>query len=213
MFPWDVNKMYLVWDWFGQHKLRYNSCLRRHGRVLVNPSEIQFFSSHEWEWFGQHRLMRIFYPHWHGWDLVYTSCVTFCVIAGIWAVWSTQVEVHFVSLLAFGGFVQHKMRVILCPRCHGMGLVNTSWEAFCVFVGILRFWSTQVELQFCIRWHGRGLVNTRWDIFCDFAGMGGVWATQFQINFGMGWVSYMPVKMHFVSSLAWDVLINHYAIY
>jgi hypothetical protein len=119
-------------------------------------------------------------------------------------VWSTHVEmdlvssqfkVHFVSLLACGVFGHHKWRYSLCPRWHVLGLVNTSWDAFSVLVGIGRFFSdirkvlsTQVEVHFVstLAWD-MGLDKTFWDILSVFAGIGGVWLTL--------------VKIHFVSSL------------
>ena len=49
---------------------------------------------------------------------------TFCVLAGIVGVCSTHVELHFVSLLAWEVFGQHKSRYILCPSWHWMVLFN-----------------------------------------------------------------------------------------
>ena len=56
-------------------------------------------------------------------------------------VWSTHVEVHFVSSLALNGFGQkmmdvfsvlaviewigeHRMRYVMCPRCHWVGFAQ-----------------------------------------------------------------------------------------
>jgi hypothetical protein len=44
--------------------------------------------------------------------------------------WSTHIDIHFVSALALDGFVQHMLRYILCPHLHGMDLVNTFRSTF-----------------------------------------------------------------------------------
>ena len=131
---------------------------------------------------------------------------------------STQVEIHFVSPLAWDGFGQHKLRCILCSRWLVTDLVNTTeiyflcsheWE-----------WLGQKGLS-CIldpRWHGKGLVNrscyilcpvwnrsglviTNSDTFCVFAGMGSVWSTQVELHFCvllvMGRVCSTQFEIHF----------------
>ena len=68
---------------FGQHMLR-----------------VHFVSSLECSWFGEHNLRYISCPCWHVGYLVTTSGDTVCVLAGMCWVWSTQVEMHLVFLLA-----------------------------------------------------------------------------------------------------------------
>ena len=46
---------------------------------------------------------------------------------------STQVKMHFVFSLSMDRFGQHKFRFILCPHCHGMGLLNLV-EIYFVFL-------------------------------------------------------------------------------
>ena len=42
----------------------------------------------------------------------------------------------------------HKLRYILCPCWHGIGLVNTSCNRFCVLAGMGEVLSTRVEMNF-----------------------------------------------------------------
>ena len=133
---------------------------------------------------------------------------------------SKEVEVHFVNLLALEGFVKacwytfcasiawfgnHKLRYILWPRWHGMGLFNTSWDTICSLADMGVFWSTHVEIHFvnslawfgqhnlryifCIRWHWSGLDNTISDIFSVLA--------------RKEWMRWTHVETHFVSLQAW----------
>ena len=63
-------------------------------------------------------------------------------------VWSTHAEIDFVSSLAFKGFGQKMLRYILCPRRYIIGLVYTCEVAFCVVAGMVRVWSSHVEIHF-----------------------------------------------------------------
>ena len=60
-----------------------------------------------WEVFGQRMLICILCPSWHGRGLINTCYDTFSVLAGVGGVCSTRVEMHFISLLAWEGFVKH----------------------------------------------------------------------------------------------------------
>jgi hypothetical protein len=75
-------------------------------RVCSKQVEIDFVSPQSREGFVQVKLRYI-------------------LTSPVWGkgVWSTHVEMHFVSL-SRDGFVQHKLSFILCPHCHGRGLVN-----------------------------------------------------------------------------------------
>ena len=111
-------------------------------------------------------------------------------------VWSREVEVHFVNLMALDGLVNAcwdafyviafmggvwstHVDIHFVPRWHG--LVITSWDTFCVLAGM--GWVCQHKLIYilCHRWHGRGLVNACWDAICDLTSM--VWSTQVEIHF------------------------------
>ena len=129
--------------------------------VWLTHVEIHFVSSLAWEEFGQHMYRYTLCTHWHGWCLVNTSRVAFCVLAGMGGAWSTQVEIHFVSSLEWDRFGQHKLRYI-----------------FGVLAGIGEILSTHVEMKFlcsltcdgfgqhklryilCPRCHGMSFVNT-----------------------------------------------------
>ena len=100
---------------------------------------------------------------------------------------STFVKIYFEPSLAWKAFEKHKLRCILCPRLHGMGLVNACLDSLGFLAGMKKVCSTHVEMHFvsslawkrfshpmlrCIlfpRWHGRNLVNTRWYAFCSLA--------------------------------------------
>ena len=70
-------------------------------------------------------------------------------------VWITHVEIEFVLSLAFG---QHKLRYILCPFSHEIGLVKRSWDIFWFLDGIEGVWSTNVEMHF-VSWLARELYS------------------------------------------------------
>ena len=138
----------LVWVGFVHHILRYILCHRWHGRPLSTQVEIQLCVRR------------------HGISLVNTSWDAFYCLAGVDWVWSTHVEINFVSSLACDGFDQHKLSYFMCPRWHGMCLVNTSWDTFCVLAGIGGVWSTHVAMEILSVLAWECLVSTCWDIFC-----------------------------------------------
>ena len=91
--------------------------------------------------FCQHMLKKKMFPRWHVFgqhtlsilcvlagmgSLVNTCIVAFCILAGIGGFWSIQVMMHIVSSMSWEGLGLHKLRYILCPRLHGIGLVITS---------------------------------------------------------------------------------------
>ena len=138
-----------------------------------------------------------------------TCWVTFSAISGIGWIWSTNVEMHFVTSLAWGKVSQHKLRCIfchcwhdtclstllrfiLCPRWHGIGLVNISqlWNIFFVIVGMTPVCHQMLRCIFCPRWR-----NTCYDTLYVRAAMDRLWPTH--------------IMMHFVSSLEWGAFCQH----
>ena len=103
---------------------------------------------------------------------------------------------------------QHKLRYILCPRCHGTGLLKKSWDRFRFPAVLGRVCSSQVEIYFNLASMGEGgLVNTFCDAFCVLAGIGCV--CQHMLVSSLAWEWFCPlVEMHFVSSLAWDFFVQ-----
>ena len=119
------------------------------------------------------------------------------------AVWSTCVEINFVSLLeswdAFsvllrlgGGVVNDKSRVEvhLYLRCHGLTHVKIHIVLFLAWGG---FGQHMFSYILCIRWHKRGFFNTRWDtLFAHFFSKGLVnacWHILFRSWHGMHFVN------------------------
>ena len=99
------------------------------------------------------------------------------------------------SSFTWEGFVQHKLRSIMCPRWHWISLVNTSLDIFCVLPrhGICLF-NTSSDIFYTLAGM-RVMFDTRWDIFFVLAGMGEVLSKHFEI--------------HFVVSLACDGFRRH----
>ena len=71
------------------------------------------------------------------------------------ALWnlSRLVEIHFVSSLARDGFGQHKLRCILCSRCHEKALVNISRDTIPFFA---RMGGVEIHFVFSLEWEGFG---------------------------------------------------------
>ena len=119
---------------------------------------VNFMSSLSPDGIGQHMLICISCPRWHGRCLVKTSWDAFCVLAGIWWVWSIHVEMHCESSLSWGGGGQHMLRCILCARWIVMGFVNTCWHTIRVLAGIGLLRSSRVVMHFVysLSWDGFG---------------------------------------------------------
>jgi hypothetical protein len=77
-----------------------------------------------------------------------------------WEGFSTHVEKHVESSLAFKDFGQHMFRYTLCSRRYRRGLVITSGDALCFLAGMVGVWSSYVVIHFCSLWHLRGFFNT-----------------------------------------------------
>jgi hypothetical protein len=58
--------------------------------------------------------------------LVNSCWIAFYVLSGIGAVWSTHVETHILSLLAWDEFELHVLRCIFSIWLHDLGLVIAS---------------------------------------------------------------------------------------
>ena len=157
--------------------LRYVLCARLHGKWLVITFEMHFVSSLALEVFGQ------------------TCWYTFSVLAVMGWVWTTHVEIHFESLLAWEGFGQHMLMSLLSHRWHSKGLLYTSSDAFFVLAGMGELYSTHVEIQIVssLAWDGFG--HTCWGTCWVLIGMEEVLSTHDEI--------------HFVSSLAWERIGQH----
>ena len=168
--------------------LRGISCLRWHGRGLVNTSSLTFCVLACMGWVWKYMLRNFLRTHNHGMALVNTSWDTFRVLAGIARVWLTHVEKHFVYRLV-------------------QGLVNKCWDAFCILAGMGRVTSTYVDMHF-LSSPARDIRSTHvdipfmsplsWDMFVHPLGYA-----------GMGWDCSTPNELHIVSSLEWDGFGQH----
>ena len=187
----------LVWEGFGQHKLRYILCLRWNRKGLVNTG---------WDTLCFLALLRyILCTRWHERDSDKYGFFRCCLLNGIslvntfaanYVFLSTKFEKYFVSSLAREGLVQHMLRCILCFA--GLGGVwatqveinfvsSLGWDGFCqhifcVIADMGLVWFTHVEMNFLSLLGGRGLVNTSWDTFTVFAGIRGFRWTQLEIH-------------------------------
>ena len=145
-------------------------------------------------------------------------------------VWSTQVEMHFIFSLAWDRFGRHMLRCISCLCWHGIGFVNTSWDAFCVLSGMEWLWSTHVKDTFfvigsmgCVwsihasmhfvsllAWDGYGQQILRCISCPRWQGVGliNTGLDAFWILAGMVWVWTTPVEIHLVFPQAWEKLFN-----
>ena len=96
-----------------------------------------------------------------------------------------HVEIHFVPLLAWDWFDKHKLRFILYPRCHRMGLVNIFLDTIYFVAGMEEVRSAQIEINFVSSQPSNGIrvFNSGSDVFCVLAGMGGIWSTHVEIHF------------------------------
>jgi len=86
--------------------------------------EIHFLSSSTWEGFGQHTfeikcVSLLAKEGQHMWRVIAFQ-------PGMGGVWSTSVQIYFVSSLTWDVFVHHMLRSVLFHRLHGRGLVNRS---------------------------------------------------------------------------------------
>ena len=102
-------------------------------------------------------------------------------LAGLRAVWGTHIKIHFVSLLTWK--IQHMLKYILpslsfwdifyflpcmgaqvkinfisSPASRRIGMLNSSWDKFCVHARMARNWSTHVEIHLVslLAWKGFG---------------------------------------------------------
>jgi hypothetical protein len=96
------------------------------GEILSAHVEIHFLSLSTWEGFGQHTfeikcvsLMAKEGFGQHMWRVIPFQ-------PGMGGVWSTSIQIYFVSSLTWDGFVHHMLRSVLFHRLHGRGLVNRS---------------------------------------------------------------------------------------
>ena len=126
--------------------LTYILCPRSHGCSLVNTYCNGFPVLADMGGFCQPVLRFILCTHRHVIGLVNTYGETFCVLTSMGSFWSVHVEMHFVSSLAWDGYVPCMFRYffvhrylatnvdmhfprdmanILCNDRHAMGLVNT----------------------------------------------------------------------------------------
>jgi hypothetical protein len=101
---------------------------------LVSSTQVatHFVSSLAWEGFGQYMLTCIFCLRWHGMGLIKACKDAYSVLAGMGGVWSTQVELHFVSSLAWDEsfFVLADMKGIWLTHVEINTVSSLAWEVF-----------------------------------------------------------------------------------
>ena len=118
------------------------------GWVWSTQVDMHFLCSMAWVGFSEHKLICILCASWDGMDLVNTYRDAFRVLAVMGRVCSTLIDMHIVCSLAWDGFGQQILRCIVCPRWHGMCLVNTCSDNVCELAGIEWVWSIHIEILF-----------------------------------------------------------------
>jgi hypothetical protein len=121
---WDASCVLAGMGGHKIHTLRCILCSCWRGLDLVNISRYAFSELVD-GWCVWSKLVEVlFCPRWHEMDLVITRwdslCLRWqgrglvntwwdaiCVVTGAGGIWSTQVEMHFVSSMAWEGFGQH----------------------------------------------------------------------------------------------------------
>ena len=162
----------LGWHWIGlvkhvdrvgQHMLKYILCSRWHWMALVMECvwltrvEIHIVSSLALEGFGQHKLTCILCASMCLFNTCWVAvCILTCIgwilsrqkFDGMVLVWSSHIEMHFVSSVVWDGFGQHFMSCILCIRWQG-NYWSTQVGIFCVLLACsveIHLWF--IEMQF-----------------------------------------------------------------
>ena len=93
-------------------------------------------------------------------QFVNTGRNAFSVLAGMGGVWSTHVEINFLSSLAWDGFVRH-MFDTLCVLADMGGVWSTHVEIHSVSVlACLGFGQHMLRCVLSPCWHGSGLDKT-----------------------------------------------------
>ena len=132
--------------------------------------------------------------------LVNTCSVNFCVLAGMGLVWSSNVEMHYVSLLVSDVFGQYILICILCIRWHWRVLslygeihfeTSLAWDGYC---------QNMLTCNFCPRWHFMNYVEMH--LMPSLAWEGFVAMHVGSLLLWAGLVN--PSQDTFLSTLAWD---------
>ena len=102
------------------------------GSVWWTQVEMYFVFSISWDRFGYTRSDVFCSLAVMGWFMYTQVEINHVFLRCKGGVWSTQVEIHFMSSLSWDVLGQLKVRYILCPRWYERDLLNTSWIAFSV---------------------------------------------------------------------------------
>ena len=140
-----------------------------------------------------------------------TDWDTSWMLASTGRVWSTQLEMPFVSSLP--SYVE----------IHILFSLVFSWDKFCVFACISGFWSTYA---YCVLTGTAPAWSRQVEIHFVHAGMGGVWSSHIEIvcprshrrrilrsvlcPLCLCWVRSTIVVIHFVSSILWEGVNMHF---
>ena len=171
--------------WFAQYILSCILCPHLHGRVLVNTGWHAFYVLAG--------IKRFRCPSCHGRGLVNIGWDIFCVLAGMGLIWSTQVEIflcprsqgrvwstlvdlnflsllalqgigqHIVSWLASDGFGEHMLRVHFASSLASLMFSQQILRNILYLLVIWEDRSTQFEIYFVSSLAWDGFFNTCWD--------------------------------------------------
>jgi hypothetical protein len=119
-------------------------------------------------------------------------------------VWSSNVKMHLVTLLAKGAISQHKLRYMLCFRWYGLRL-STQVEIYYFFSLAWEGFGKQMKrCIFCCRCPGRCFFQHKLRCINSsrLPGSVMVWSTHVEIHFVSSLEWSTRVETHFLSSLA-----------
>ena len=129
--------------------------------VCSTHVDVHFDTMLALEGFGQHKLRYFFFPRWYGISIGQHELSFILYSVGMRRVWSIRVEIQFVSsqewegccvLTSMGWIWSFQVKIHFCSRWHGISLVNTSWDTFCVLAGIVGFGQHQLTSVLCPRY-------------------------------------------------------------
>ena len=196
---------------------RYILCYRWHKKCLRNTCWDAFLFSLFWVELCHSMLVTFCVLAGTGWVLIIT-----CILHFAFCVFSTRVEIHFVSSLEWEGFGQNMLWRTFSPCWHGRvwstyfeihfvkssayeGLVNICRDAFRVLVNMGWDYSTHVEILFMssLAWEtfDHNVLRIILCIRCNIMGLFYTSLDTFFVHADIGWYWSTHFELHLMTSL------------